>query len=86
VTPYLYETPGRFRVRVVHPDGPADRCALRLTVDTPEDLAVATAVLEGVEGLPDAMALDAAARFLDAHPEVRRLNAEVQQRTFREVG
>jgi spore coat polysaccharide biosynthesis protein SpsF len=85
VTPYLYEAPGRFRARVLHPDGP-DRSALRLTVDTPEDLAVVTAVLEAVDGEPDGTSLEAAVRFLDAHPEIRGLNADVRQRSFREVG
>ncbi|MCC6552000.1 MAG: NTP transferase domain-containing protein [Polyangiaceae bacterium] len=86
VTPYLYEDPGRFRTLVLHPEDGVDRSAIRLTVDTPEDLAVVTAVLEAVEGQPDSFSLEAALRFLDAHPEIRRLNAEVRQRAFREVG
>jgi UDP-4-amino-4,6-dideoxy-N-acetyl-beta-L-altrosamine transaminase len=87
VTPYLFEAPGRFRTRVIHPDeGCVDRRALRLTVDTPEDLAVVTAVLEAVEGMPDGMSLDTAAAWLEAHPEVRRINEAVRQRSFREVG
>ncbi|MDI3286254.1 NTP transferase domain-containing protein [Polyangium sp. 15x6] len=82
VTPYLYEEKGRFRTCVVHPA--EDLSHLRLTVDTPEDLAVVRTVLEAIEGDPDRMSLARAARFLAAHPEIARLNASVRQRSFRE--
>lgn len=83
VMPYLYEAPGRFRTRVVHPA--EDRRELRLTVDTPEDLEVVTAVLEAIDREPDRMSLAAAARFLDAHAEIRARNAGIAQRSFREA-
>ena len=82
VTPYLYEEKGRFRTGVVHPA--EDLSHLRLTVDTPEDLAVVRAVLEAIEGDPERMSLARAARFLAAHPEIARLNSSVKQRSFRE--
>ena len=44
ITPYLYRTPGRFRVHgVTNPD---DQSAQRWTVDTPEDLALVRRIFE----------------------------------------
>jgi spore coat polysaccharide biosynthesis protein SpsF len=79
VTPYLYRVPGRFRVLVTHyPEG--DYSDLRLTVDTPEDLALVQAVF-------DALGADASfpevARYLRAHPEVAALNANIEQKTIK---
>lgn len=83
VTPYLYEAPGRFRTALFHPD--IDRSALRLTVDTPDDLALVRAVLTAIEHDPEASALETVARFLDRHPEVRALNADVRQKSYLDV-
>lgn len=86
VTPYLYERPGRFRVAVTSPPGP-DRSAYRLTVDTPEDLAVVRAVIEALEGIEDpreACSLEAAVRALEARPDLAALNAGVRQKGYRE--
>lgn len=49
--------------------------AVRLTLDYPEDLAVIAAVLRGLGTGPFTM--EDAVSFLDAHPEVRALNAGV---------
>ncbi len=84
VTPFLYQEPGRFRARVFSPAGP-DHSAIRLTVDTPEDLAVVRAVLEAVEGLTDGYAFEAALRVLADRPELAGLNAGVRQKSFREA-
>jgi spore coat polysaccharide biosynthesis protein SpsF len=84
VTPYFYQQPGRFRVRVTHPHGP-DRSDARLTVDTPADLAVIRAVLEAVQAQPEPFAMLTALEYLDAHPEIAALNADVRQKSFREA-
>lgn len=83
VTPYLYEAPGRFRTALFHPE--IDRSELRLTVDTPDDLALVRAVLAAIEGDPEASALATVARLLDQHPEVRELNASVRQKSYLDV-
>ena len=75
VTPYLYQS-GRFRVRVTHPEG-EDLSDLRLTVDTPEDLALVRAVLEELGPRPTTAAV---AALLRARPELVALNAHVKQR------
>ncbi len=77
VTPYLYREPGRFRSVVTHyPFG--DFSDLRLTVDTPEDLALVSAVFEALG--PDAL-FPAVAAHLREHPELKALNSHVEQKT-----
>lgn len=78
VTPYLYRVPGRFRTLVSDPLGP-DRGHLRLTVDTPEDLSLVTAIMEAVgdEASPEEIA-----QFLDLHPELLAINAHVRQKGY----
>jgi len=82
VTPYLYESPGRFSSLVVHP--PRNLAHLRLTVDTAEDLSVVTAVLEAIDREPDRTSLSAALRFLEENPAVALRNTAVRQRAFDE--
>lgn len=76
VTPYLYRVPGRFRVlRTAYPQ--PERSRYRLTVDTPEDLQLIRTLL-GALG-PD-VGLAEVARYLDAHPELAAVNANIVQR------
>ncbi|MEM6569725.1 MAG: NTP transferase domain-containing protein [Planctomycetota bacterium] len=82
VMPYLYREPGRFRTRVSPPPGP-DLSHLRLTIDTPEDLALVDRVV--TELGPDA-SVDEVAAFLEAHPDVARLNASVSQKALESDG
>src|SRR5690606_27987104 len=77
VTPYLYRVPGRFRTLVSDPPGD-DLSHLRLTVDTPEDLALIDAIVRALG--PDA-STPVIARWLAAHPEVARLNAGIKQKS-----
>lgn len=66
-------------VVVVQAEGPLHRPDLRACVDTAEDLALVRATWAGLDpGAPPA-ALEVI-RFLDAHPEVRALNAGVVQK------
>jgi spore coat polysaccharide biosynthesis protein SpsF len=77
VTPYLYREPGRFRCVVTHyPYG--DFSDLRLTVDTPEDLALVRALFEALG--PDARFLEVAA-YLRERPELKALNSHIEQKT-----
>lgn len=83
VTPYLYESPGRFSTLVVHP--PQDLSHLRLTVDTAEDLSVVTEVLEAIDGKPNKYSLDSALEFLEANPHVALRNVNVRQKKYDET-
>lgn len=78
VTPYLYKVPGRFRTRVSDPPG-LELGHLRLTVDTPEDLALVDAIVRALG--PDART-DAIASFLAEHPQIAQLNADIQQKSL----
>jgi spore coat polysaccharide biosynthesis protein SpsF len=69
VTPYLYRVAGRFRSgRLTREDDLGEE---RWTVDGPEDLALVERV---VEALGPEAGLDDVRAFLDAHPDLRRLN------------
>ena len=78
VTPYLYRVPGRFRTIISEPPGD-DLSHLRLTVDTPEDLALIDAIVRALG--PDA-STDAIASWLTDHPETAQLNAGIKQKTI----
>lgn len=75
VTWHLYaERPHAYRLHAVR--RPYDAADLRVTVDTPEDLAVVRRVHAALG--PDAGAAEVVA-WLRAHPEVTALNARVEQ-------
>lgn len=78
VTPYLYRIPEKFRTLVSDPPGP-DMSHLRLTVDTPEDLELVTAIIESVG--EDATSEEIAS-FLEAHPETVEINAHIRQKGY----
>lgn len=82
VTPYLYESAGRFATLALHPA--RDLSHLRLTVDTAQDFSVVSTVLEAIAHEPDRHSLAAALRFLEANPEVAQRNATIRQRSFDE--
>ncbi len=76
VTPYFYRTSGIFRTLVTDPPGP-DRSHLRLTVDTPEDLALVEAVVDALGPWAEAADID---KFLNNNKHIASLNAGVIQR------
>jgi spore coat polysaccharide biosynthesis protein SpsF len=81
VTPYLYEQPGRFRTAWIEPE--IDAADLRVTVDTPADLAVVQAVFEGL-GPQASLSIQAVVAWLRAHPQVAQLNQAVVQKSYRD--
>jgi spore coat polysaccharide biosynthesis protein SpsF len=82
VSIYIYEHPERYRLRSVRAD-PPQAPELRLTVDTPEDLALVRAVFETLHPRDPAFTLADVLALLDAHPELRALNAQVTQKAVR---
>jgi spore coat polysaccharide biosynthesis protein SpsF len=77
VTAFVMERPDLFVTRQVVSE--QDDSDLRVTVDTPADLAVVRAIWNGVTVAPEhARAADVVA-FLRASPAIRALNAEVAQ-------
>ena len=76
VTPWMYAGEVDVEQWVTHPEGD-DLSALRLTVDTPQDLAALSAV---VAALGDDVLGSAACQWLLTQPEVRRLQEGINQR------
>jgi spore coat polysaccharide biosynthesis protein SpsF len=82
VMPYLYENPGRFRLRLV--DAPRDLSQLRWTVDAPEDLEFVRAVYGALApdidfGMADVL------KLLESQPGLLSINAQVKHRTMADV-
>jgi spore coat polysaccharide biosynthesis protein SpsF len=75
VTPFIYRHPERFRLRAVV--DLTDRSGMRWTVDTPEDLAFASAVYHA---LGDGFEMDDVLDLLERRPELARLNRDSIQK------
>jgi spore coat polysaccharide biosynthesis protein SpsF len=78
VTPFIYRRPAQFRIyQVRQSPSHADE---RWTVDTPEDFELIRRILEAL--YPDNPAFTQAdvLQVLDAHPDWRALNAEIEQK------
>ena len=82
VMPYLYDEEGRFRVLVV--DHEVDYGAVRLTVDTPEDLALMRAIYARFPGRTDFSWLEVL-DLLRSEPALATLNAAVQHKSLQDV-
>lgn len=76
VMPYLYGHPDRFAVEVLDLD--EDLSEMRWTVDTPEDLALAVAV-DALAG-PEPYGWHEVLRVVREHPEIARLNQDLEQK------
>jgi spore coat polysaccharide biosynthesis protein SpsF len=82
VSLYIYEHPERYRLRSVRSDRP-ETAELRLTVDTPDDLALVRAVFDELLPTDPAFGLDAILELLDRRPELRDLNRHIEQKPVR---
>jgi spore coat polysaccharide biosynthesis protein SpsF len=82
VMPYFYEQEGRFKV--VLADHDPDLGSYRLTVDTPEDLALIRKLYAHFEG-GDAFSLHDLIAVLNNHPEWMALNAQVVSKDYQET-
>lgn len=77
VTPYIYMPPRRFRLHSVR--GPEDHSDLRLTVDTPDDLALIRAIHASLNR-DDDFTWREAVELLAAEPWLRELNKHSRQK------
>ncbi len=82
VMPYLYEEPGRFNILVVDHD--PDLGHIRLTVDTPEDLALIRRIYEHF-GNTDDFSLDDILSLLEQKPDWLAINAGVVHKQYRDI-
>lgn len=83
VTPYLYDPASKMRVECF--DFPVNLAHLRLTVDTPADFDVVSTVLDGIQGAPDRMSLQAALRVLAEQPDLAARNRDIRQKSAMEA-
>jgi spore coat polysaccharide biosynthesis protein SpsF len=80
VSLYIYEEPGRYRLRNVPSGLPASAAQIRVTVDTPEDFELVSRVFEALYPTNPAFGLDDLMAYFDGHPELLALNAHVRQK------
>lgn len=80
VSLYIYRHPETYSLLNVAAPKHEARPDLRLTLDTPEDLALIRAVFEALYSKQRNFALTDIIAFLDANPEIAALNAKVMQR------
>lgn len=82
VMPYFYAQEGRFKVLLV--DHTPDLGAYRLTVDTPEDLALIREVFAHFD-CSDEFLLDDMIALMNQRPDLRSLNAQVVHKGYQET-
>ena len=81
VTLYVYHSrPDKFKISILKAEDAFARPELRLTVDTPEDLKMMGEVYSALYEQEEIIPLEKVIEFLDAHPEVKKINADVQQK------
>ncbi|MFY9904391.1 MAG: glycosyltransferase family protein [Terriglobales bacterium] len=81
VTPYLYETPGSFKV--ISTAGGIDHSQYRWTLDTEEDLELIRAIYKHF-GNRDSIRWVEVLHLMEAQPELAALNSHVRQKAMRE--
>lgn len=74
-TPFIWDRPGRFRIRNVAYGRGNFSASHRLTIDYPEDHALLDRVFGALHGDGEPFSVEEVMAFLDAHPELARLNA-----------
>jgi spore coat polysaccharide biosynthesis protein SpsF len=82
VMPYLYEVPGRFRVKQMQND--VDYGNLRWTLDTPEDLELLREVIKRLDNRNDFSWHEVLAFFVK-DPDLARINSSVIHKTMYDV-
>ncbi|MGH8630726.1 MAG: spore coat protein, partial [Burkholderiales bacterium] len=82
VTPYIWEHPGRFSLGQFRAS--ADHSAHRWTLDTEADWAFLTAVFRSLRDSGSEVTTAAVLQLLDRHPELKSINAHVEQRKARQ--
>lgn len=82
VMPYLYEKQGRFNTLLVDHD--PDLGHLRLTVDTPQDLALIRRIYDHFGNTDDFSLVDVLS-LIDQNPALLKINAEVRHKNYKDV-
>jgi spore coat polysaccharide biosynthesis protein SpsF len=80
VSLYIYRTPERYRLHNVAAAPAYRRPDLRLTLDTEADYLVISEIYDALYPSNPEFGLDAIIGFLDARPDVARMNADIAHR------
>jgi spore coat polysaccharide biosynthesis protein SpsF len=83
VSLYIYEHPERYRLHNVESGLAKKYWDLRLTLDTPKDYQRIAAIYDELYPKNPAFTLDDVLRLLDRRPELRALNAKIQDQPVR---
>jgi spore coat polysaccharide biosynthesis protein SpsF len=81
VTLFIVEHPERFRLLRVTPPPFARRPDLRLTLDTPSDYELISALYDSLHPADPCFGLDAVLAYLELHPELAAVNGDIEQHT-----
>lgn len=83
VTPYIYEHPRIFALQNIEAKGIIRRPELRLTVDTEEDLALIKNIYHFLYKPGNIFLADEIITIVDAHPELKEINARIKQKELK---
>ncbi len=83
VSLYIYEHPEKFRLGNVAAPPELRRPELRLTVDTQNDLDLVRGIYAGLYPKRPDFSLSEVIRLLDENPELKEMNAHIQQKRVR---
>lgn len=84
VTTLVYENEEGFEVRRLAPPESLRAPGLRLTVDTPEDMALLKIIYSNLYRNGELVSLAEVIEFLREHPNIARINSHVEQRSWRD--
>jgi len=83
VTPYIYEHPEIFKLRNVEAKRKLKRPALRLTVDTKEDLELISEIYKYLYKPKKIFYAEEIISLLTKHPELIKINADIKQKELK---
>ncbi|WP_271808464.1 glycosyltransferase family protein [Clostridium beijerinckii] len=82
VTPYMYDLNNKFRLMSYK--NSSDYSRYRVTLDTPEDLKVITAIYESLFKKNEYFLLEDVIEFLDKNPQIANINEKIEQKKLGE--
>jgi len=84
VTTWFHDHHDKFTITRVNPPSYLKKCPFRLTVDTLEDLALMREIFSQLQPIPSSnFDIEYIIKFLNAHPEVSKINSKIEQKDWR---
>jgi len=74
---YIFENQDKFKIQCVTPPKHLQRSDIRLTIDFPEELMLFRKMYEEIYLPGKLVTVEEAIKFLDTHPEIKKLNSAV---------